>query len=72
MQNQHIMECVHAYLQSMLDERVAVWLDFIDTAPPDSVRNEVESLRESGQVSASFIEDLERLTDLRGRQESSG
>lgn len=46
-------------------ESTALWLDMLDTAPPESLRNEVIALRESGQVSASFIKDLERLADLR-------
>jgi thioredoxin-like negative regulator of GroEL len=51
-------------------ESVAMWLDFIDTGAPESIHNEVKTLREESQVNASFIKDLERLADLRKPREA--
>jgi hypothetical protein len=47
-------------------ESVAAWLDLIDVGTLEAVRQDVKLLREEGDMSASFISDLERLADLRG------
>jgi hypothetical protein len=101
MRNHCVLDFVHAYLQSVLEdeteygsyreylqaeayqiedalpyeerkkleatgESVAAWLDLIDVGTLEAVRNDLKFLREEGQVSASFIKDLERLADFRG------
>jgi hypothetical protein len=101
MRNHRIMEFVHAYLQSVLEDEteyssyreylqaeayqieedlpyeerekleatgdsVATWLDLIDVGTLVAVPNDLKLSRDEGQMSASFIKDLERLADLRG------